>query len=79
MEKENLMTKKTLDLNPIKPNSKDKTKIKDEINDNINGKKSTTNKNPRSKEKKIIDDEEINNDSHMKDITVMMKKILDDI
>ena len=30
-------------------------------------------------EKKLVDDEDNNNDSNLKDITVMMKKILDDI
>lgn len=82
MEKDNLITKKTLDpleLNPITTHSKDKHKLRDEISENRNGKKNSNNKNFKVTEKKLIDDEDIINDSHLKDITVMMKKILDDI
>jgi hypothetical protein len=39
----------------------------------------SNNKNIKVTERKLIEDEDIINDSHMKDITVMMKKILDDI
>lgn len=82
MEKDNLITKKTLDpldLNPITAQSKEKPKFKEESNENRNGKKTNLNKNVKASERKLIEDEDIINDSHLKDITVMMKKILDDI
>ena len=78
MEKDNMMTKKSLELNPIHQiNSKEriKTKSKEELTDNV--KKLT--KVPKIIDKKLLDDEDNINDSNLKDITVMMKKILDDI
>ncbi len=82
MEKGNIITKKILDpldLNPVTAHSKEKGKFKEETNENKNGKKTSNNKNIKVTERKLIEDEDIINDSHMKDITVMMKKILDDI
>ena len=81
MEKENITTRKTLDLNPTNIQSKEKAKAKnkEELNENAHTKKSSFNKAAKSNEKKILEDEDMINDSNLKDITVMMKKILDDI
>ena len=76
MEKDNNLTKKSLELNhPINPKEGKKTKSKEDF---IDYSKKLT-KIPRIMEKKLVDDEDNNNDSNLKDITVMMKKILDDI
>ena len=76
MEKDNNLTKKSLEINhPINPKEGKKTKSKEDF---IDYSKKLT-KIPRIMEKKLVDDEDNNNDSNLKDITVMMKKILDDI
>lgn len=83
LDKENLLTKKTLDLIPSNAQSKEKNRLKikeEHVEQSGQLKKiNRTNKLGKSVERKVVDEEDFGNDSNLKDITVMMKKILDDI
>ena len=79
MEKDTIITKRSLEVNQ-NGRSKDMKKNKEEHAENINKKSGFYGnlKTIKNSEKKMLEDDDVINDSNLKDITVMMKKILDD-